>query len=503
MVWLLRRRPLESRPSPRGRSGFAIVVDVEHGWRHAVVSGFLGAVACGPSPVAPADGQGASSGSVEVSSSGVPAETSSGSSSSGEPELEGPGCGEPPPCDRGTFDGHVRIESEADLAQFEGYTEVTGMLEVLRSDDLVCLDGLACLETVGQSVRIQENTALRSTQGLRNVRSVGERGGLGSAYVYVGENAALESLEGFAASDRGVMLALWKNPALREVSAFSGLSGVGRFLALENPLLQRLFVAPREFKPPCVVNRNPQLCSAELEALCDEVGADASFSTVLHGDECPEGPAEPWVYDPDSPLQCLWSIQDCPEGQQCGFATVGNADGWACAPLPPEPVAVGAPCSAIDDPCGRYRTCWWGRCLGEALLGPDVVLCTDETASPFVDASGVLVACIPNCDPLGNDCDAGYACYPGARSFECRPVVDKPASDVGAPCSQPWDCQAGLVCADSGALSSCEPGTGGCCTPYCDVRDPECPAGTQCVSWWGEGSRPPLPVVEHVGVCLG
>ena len=454
--------------------------------------------ACGPSVGTSRQGDGASSGTVEgTSSSGeLPSDPSSG----GEPELEGPGCGPPPLCERGTFEGHARIESEADLVRFEGYTAVTGMLEVLRSQDLVCLDRLACLETVGRSVRIQENTALRSTTGLRNVGSIGEQDDRGMAYVYVGENAVLESLDGFAASDAGVTLALWRNAMLREVSAFDGFGGVNQFVALENPLLERLVVAPREWSTTCTVNHNPHLCGGALQPLCGEPTPEVP---VLHGASCPEGPPAP-LYDWSPDLECSLALEDCPADETCSLSLRPNST--ACLPVQNAP-EVGQSCSYVEEGhapfgnCGRYGVCWNGVCAQVPVGGSDVFICPDETASPYVGSRAAFVACLPSCDPLG-ECPDGEHCAFDDNRFTCTPTIGERVLGAGDSCGGEGQCGVGLACIGSDALRSCELGGWGCCTPYCDVREPDCPTGTQCVSWWPEDGARPLPVVEHVGVCM-
>jgi len=107
-----------------------------------VLAGFL--AGCGVSPIGVSDesgtGSGGSSGASPTStgaslstgsSSTGRADASSGSSSSSSTtaELDGPGCGEPPACEGAVLEGSVRIESSADLAQFEGISVVTGFVE--------------------------------------------------------------------------------------------------------------------------------------------------------------------------------------------------------------------------------------------------------------------------------------------------------------------------------------------------------------------------------------
>ena len=176
-----------------------------------MVCGAALVLGCGPPVGTPEMADSASS-----SSSG--AQTSS---STGEPGFDGPGCGPPPTCNRGRFEGHARVQSSADLEALAGYTEVSGMLEISGSEDLVCLDALACLETVGRDLRVQDNAALRSTAGLHNLRMLGtayEEPNIGRPAMFIGNNAVLEVFDGSALEGYVNHLVIWDNPSLVDVA---------------------------------------------------------------------------------------------------------------------------------------------------------------------------------------------------------------------------------------------------------------------------------------------
>ncbi len=469
------------------------------------------ALACGPS-VSSSEQVGAGGGSAGDSSSGATLSSSTGSpgpssssgsssssSSTGEPPLEGPGCGEPPPCDRGTFEGHALIESEADLAQFEGYTKVTGFLQIAGSEDLVCLDRLACLEVVGRDVRIQQNAALESTAGLRNVRDIGARAG--NSTIYVAENDALETLAGFAAEAAVNHLVLWRNPLLSDLVDFE--VGWLRYLtALENPRLAGLTSLRELEELRCFVHRNPRLCSAEIEAVCSRGDPDyVDQSHIYYGAECAGDPAPPVDHGYPS-RECSIQVEDCPDGEKC---MPRSSTKLVCTPLVAEPREVGEACEILDnvgseDNCGPRSICRGGACIPMAFGDEDSLVCPSLDQFPSTDADGVELFCLPLCDPLAG-CGPGRVCVPlGPRGFTCGTPIVESLQDAGEPCKGLGQCAAGLACvaSDSGA------GCGGeklCCGELCDMTAPSCAGGRECVSWWEDDDRP-LPKVEHVGLCV-
>lgn len=137
----------------------------------------------------------------------------------------------------------MRIESAEDLAAVAGFTEVTGALEIMNSQDLVCLDALACLEVVGRDVRIQDNAALRSTEGLSALREIGEAHGGGgdwSGDIVIAHNAVLERLAGFSVREVFRPVVIQENPLLRTVSGFGDVRTLLALWITNNPNLESL-----------------------------------------------------------------------------------------------------------------------------------------------------------------------------------------------------------------------------------------------------------------------
>ena len=118
--------------------------------------------------------------------------------------------------------------------------------------------------------------------------------------------------------------------------------------------------------------------------------------------------------------------------------------------------------------------------------------------------------CIPDCDPLLQDCPSfGYACYPNSNDrFTC--VLDLSGEDgkVNDPCFLDCDfdclCNAGLMCATAAFVGmGCEAeDPPGCCTPFCALPDGSCPdADQECVQYFDPEQLPVDDPKLDIGVC--
>lgn len=215
--------------------------------------------------------------------------------------------------------------------------------------------------------------------------------------------------------------------------------------------------------------------------------------------------------------QCDPFVQDCPSEEKC---TVWANDGGAypnatrCVPIVEEPIPPGQPCTVEDWPASGIDDCELGAlCWNpdpESLMGTCVSLCTGDSSDPqcpaamscLVEQDGAVVVCLPDCDPLVNDCGPGEACIPAEEGFVCTGAWDAPA---GEPCDFFDVCAPGLVCLDVRTVApSCVPGFAGCCTPWCDLSAPDPSAdcfdpAQECVSWW---DGPPPAGYETLGACV-
>ena len=219
----------------------------------------------------------------------------------------------------------------------------------------------------------------------------------------------------------------------------------------------------------------------------------------------------------------VWA-QDCPEGEKCMPWANDGGNSWnatRCSPLDPTPGQPGDACtvegsgvSGIDD-CDLGTMCWGvdpetnqGVCVDFCEGSEANPLCEDPGNECFVSNEGVLILCLPPCDPLFQGCGEGEACYPTVDQafFACMPHGSPDAGLHGDPCEFPNACDPGLFCADPDTVSGCM-GAFGCCTEFCDVTagDPDAACsgaanGETCTPWYARGSAP--PGLGHVGACI-
>jgi hypothetical protein len=204
-------------------------------------------------------------------------------------------------------------------------------------------------------------------------------------------------------------------------------------------------------------------------------------------------------------FECDIWIDDCPPGMKCmPFANDGGG-AWndaKCMPLAEDPHAVGEPCtvegngvSGIDD-CEARAMCW--DVDPETNAGTCVAFCTGSEAKPTcadpcsrcrIFGEGVPIPCLPDCDPLAQDCGEGSACYPAEGRFDCAPDQGGDAGVLGDACEFINVCDPGLFCAPPETQPGCA-GATGCCAAFCDALDADaCAAipGTECIPWFDEG----------------
>jgi hypothetical protein len=133
--------------------------------------------------------------------------------------------------------------------------------------------------------------------------------------------------------------------------------------------------------------------------------------------------------------------------------------------------------------------CSWA---GASLTCPSGYQC--DLGDAFMDL------CTPICDPIAQDCPDGQGCYWSATKFECVPTSqDFPA---GSPCGYVNDCAPGHACVDSDQLPQCAGAS--CCTPFCDLEEPDACAESipqsSCLPWFGPGEAP--AGLGNLGVCV-
>ena len=113
--------------------------------------------------------------------------------------------------------------------------------------------------------------------------------------------------------------------------------------------------------------------------------------------------------------------------------------------------------------------------------------------------------CLPQCDPLLQNCAEGSACYPGDEGFVCVPDASGPELGAyGDACEFTNACDPSLLCIGAAAVPGCE--SSRCCSDFCDMADPEPSSGCggvaqgqECIAFFPEGQA--QPGYEDVGFC--
>ncbi len=231
-----------------------------------------------------------------------------------------------------------------------------------------------------------------------------------------------------------------------------------------------------------------------------------------------------FIQDPDGGpgQECDVWAQNCPPGEKCMPWANDGGNSWnatRCSPVAVDPGAPGDPCTVVDsgvsgiDDCELAAMCWdvdprtnIGECVAFCQGNEANPTCEDPCSFCNLTSSGVLILCLPVCDPIAQDCDEGQACYPVGDTFACAPDVGGEQGAVGDPCEFFNVCDPGNFCANAESVPQCE-GASGCCAPLCDAAGPDtCDLllpGTSCVPWFPEGQAPGQCVGSGiVGACL-
>lgn len=207
----------------------------------------------------------------------------------------------------------------------------------------------------------------------------------------------------------------------------------------------------------------------------------------------------------------LWA-QDCPLGQKCTPWANDAGFSWndtRCVPIADDPAQPGEPCTVasiyldgIDD-CELGAMCWnvepvsmMGTCVAFCEGSEAAPSCVDPATQCTIANEGVLILCLPLCNPLAQDCGEGEACYPIPDGFTCTP--DAPGgAEYGGACEFVNVCDPGQFCDETFGVPGCM-GTQGCCNAFCDLaaEDPnaDCPDAAQgqtCIPWFEPGEAPP------------
>lgn len=235
----------------------------------------------------------------------------------------------------------------------------------------------------------------------------------------------------------------------------------------------------------------------------------------------PEDTGVVFIFEPDGGgpggYPCDMFAQDCPPGEKCMPWASDGGNSWndtRCSPVVDDPDAVGEPCVVFGsgvsglDTCELGAMCWdvdpdtlEGTCVAFCMGDESNPYCEDENASCQISSDSVLILCLPNCDPILQDCADGEACYWEGDAFMCLPDASEGMGAVADPCEFLNVCDPGLFCANHDDVPGCL-GMVGCCSPFCELGDatPPCLPGQECVPWYEEGTAPTGQ--EHIGACV-
>jgi hypothetical protein len=215
----------------------------------------------------------------------------------------------------------------------------------------------------------------------------------------------------------------------------------------------------------------------------------------------------------------IWNPMDCPDGEKCTAVAceVGGSawDSNVCREVQGT-AAVGDECMYTDgsgvsgnDTCELGAMCWnadadtgLGTCIAFCTGSPDAASCPAGTNCVIVN-NGVLAICLPGCDPLAQDCEAGDdLCIPdpNGEGYVCVLNASGDMAPYGTPCNYANSCNAGLICIDAAGVPEAEcASASGCCSPMCSISGGDACPGT------GQTCEPVFdpqpPGYEDVGVC--
>jgi hypothetical protein len=205
--------------------------------------------------------------------------------------------------------------------------------------------------------------------------------------------------------------------------------------------------------------------------------------------------------------ECDPWVQDCPIGQKCRPSTSAGVASLHCVPVAESPEQAGDPCAVQGngpdqtDNCDVGLVCWNGSCVPQCVGSPDAPMCDDPANGCLIGNDETLTLCLPACDPLAQDCEAGLLCLSIGNdlAFVCVPPGSGDGQEFEA-CELQNSCDPGLACLDSGWATECGGRGFECCLKFCDVTMPTCTGeGAECVPWFEAGMAP--AGLEDVGVC--
>lgn len=224
---------------------------------------------------------------------------------------------------------------------------------------------------------------------------------------------------------------------------------------------------------------------------------------------------------PSIAIECSPWLQDCPAGEKCTAWVNDGGAAWnatKCVPIAANPGQPGDACTAEGvgsgfDDCDARSMCWdvdpstnEGTCIAFCSGSEANPVCDEAMTSCIIVNDGALNLCLPDCNPLLQDCNAETQnCFPAPGGFACAPDVSGENGAYGDDCAAINTCDSGLYCEEAALVPGCT--SAACCTTFCDLDEAgaseACPGaadGQSCEPWFDPGTAP--PGLENLGSCV-
>jgi hypothetical protein len=247
----------------------------------------------------------------------------------------------------------------------------------------------------------------------------------------------------------------------------------------------------------------------------DDDGASEQSASAEDDDD--DGPTEEsgdpddgsgFLQQPDGGVlnTCDPGAQDCMKGEKCTayVSTPGGetVDANKCVPLIGSKT-FGEECERMEDndDCDVGFFCMTDV-SGHTGQGFCLEFCEVNQPCEFGGTcigfnDGALPLCQNECDPLLQDCPQGQGCYRALELFVCAmPGPPEGEGNDGDPCATIQGCNPGLICL--AGTDGCNADSG-CCTPICDLTEPDTcvSAAEDCLQVLAD----PPPQWQNVGAC--
>lgn len=205
--------------------------------------------------------------------------------------------------------------------------------------------------------------------------------------------------------------------------------------------------------------------------------------------------------------RCDIFAQNCAPGLKCGPSVADWCDNeeQKCFPIADPPDEIDQRCT-LDPPCGidtctPGNFCYWHETNdgeGTCMTFCDFDHPCTRPREECLRLTGFQNVCVTRCSPLLQDCPGDLVCHSlgSGRGVGCLAPTPLPGV-LHTPCDFNPDCQAGLACVYAPNVCATR-----CCSPFCDVTDPnacdQIPNATCSPLEYFD----PSPETENLGVCV-